>query len=167
MNKNNLIASIPFLKDCRLVQPELNTIDTFVTLSGGSVKLQFLAGLGSRQGRVKLPLICDDIGLQLASLEDLLATKLNTIQGRAQLKDYVDIYALLRNGLSLEYGLGCAQAIYGKPFDPATSLKALTSYVDGDLQEVPLEIKKYLTKQAIHVESIPIIQPLIMPTHSH
>jgi len=164
LNRDVLIEAMPFLRGCRLVQPEINTIDTFIVSDLGTVKIQFLAGLKARQGRIKNPLICEDNKLQLASLDDLFATKLNTIQARAQLKDYLDIYAMLQGGLSLEYGLACAQAIYGNCFDPATSLKALTSYNDGDLSETPLDVKNHLTKQAIKVKNIPVVKAIISPS---
>lgn len=120
----------------------------------------FLAGLGSRQGRVENPLWCEDNGLRVASLRDLLATKLNTIQARAEVKDYLDIAAILKTGISLEEGLGCSQAVFGKQFDPGTSLRALCSYRDGNLSETPEAVRTYLTQLAVRVNEIPVIQPL-------
>ncbi len=57
------------------------------------------------------PVVDTRHGIQLASLEDLLALKLATITQRAQWKDYFDIAALLRAGLSLADGLAKAQAL--------------------------------------------------------
>lgn len=86
-----------------------------------------------------------------------MATKLNTIQHRAECKDYIDIDALIQSGLSLEKGLGCAVAVYGKLFDPASSLRALCSYRDGDLNELDLTIQRRLCVSARSVESIPSV----------
>src|SRR5665811_1418998 len=61
------------------------------------------------------------------------ATKLKTIQLRAQAKDYQDIAAWLDTGLSLAEALAAAGAIYGKEFNGALSLKALSYFEDGDL----------------------------------
>lgn len=160
LHKNALLAALPFLGDARIVQPEINTLDCYVNTAEGPVKIQFLAGLGTRQGRVEEPLRCVGNGLRVASLRDLLAAKLNTIQARAEVKDYVDITAILKTGLSLEEGLGCSQAVFGKGFDPGTSLRALCSYRDGNLAETPKEVRAYLTQLAVRVNDIPIIQPL-------
>jgi len=160
LNKNDLLNSFPLLTQHPLVQPEINTINSFIELPEGVVKLQFLTGLGNRQKRIESPLIAKDNQLKIASLRDLFATKLNTIQQRAECKDYLDIDALIRSGLSLEEGLGCAIAVFGKQFDPATSLRALCSYRDGDLNELDNEIKIRLSAAARLVESIKKIDPI-------
>jgi len=160
LNRNELINHFTALEKGTLVQPEINTIDCILDFPEGSVKLQFLGGLRNRQKRVDHPIIATDNQLAIAALKDLFATKLNTIQHRAACKDYIDIHALIKSGLSLEVGLGCAMAVYGKIFDPATSLKALCSYRDGDLQELDHKIKKFLSKQAASIETIPIIKPI-------
>ena len=159
LDKNQLITSFPLLKKYNLVQPEINTIDCIIDFPEGPIKLQFLAGLGNKQKRIATPIIADDNQLQIASLEDLFATKLNTIQHRAECKDYIDIDAIIRSGLSLEKGLGYAVAVYGKSFDPATSLRALCSYRDGNLNELQNAIKTRLSSHAAAVENIPKIKP--------
>lgn len=55
---------------------------------------------------------------------------------RAESKDYIDIAALLKSGITIAEGLACARAIYGKNFDPRTSLRALCSYRDGNLPQL-------------------------------
>lgn len=159
LNKDKLISQFPLLKQYQLVQPELNTIDCIIDFKEGSIKLQFLANLGERQKRIETPVIADN-QLQIASLKDLFATKLNTIQHRAECKDYIDIDAIIKSGISLEEGLGCAIAIYGKSFDPASSLRALCSYRDGNLSELRPEIKNHLSARAAAVEKIPVIKCL-------
>ena len=159
LNKDKLITHFSLLKQYNLVQPELNTIDCIIDFPEGSVKLQFLAGLGDKQKRIALPLIAEDNQLQIASLKDLFATKLNTIQHRAECKDYIDIDAIIQAGLSLEEGLGCAAAVYGKSFDPATSLRALCSYRDGNLNELKKDLRERLMFQAAAVENIPDVRP--------
>lgn len=158
LNKEKLVAEFSLLQQYNLVQPEINTIDCIVDFPEGPVKLQFLANLGQRQKHVSAPIIAKDNQLQIASLRDLFATKLNTIQHRAECKDYLDIHALMQSGLSLAEGLGCAVAVYGKTFDPASSLRALCSYRDGNLNELRTEVINYLSQQAAAVENIPIIQ---------
>lgn len=160
LNKNDLLNSFPLLAQHPLVQPEINTINSFIELPEGIVKLQFLTGLGNRQKRIEPPLVAEDNQLKIASLRDLFATKLNTIQHRAECKDYIDIDALIRSGLSLAEGLGCAVAVYGKQFDPATSLRALCSYRDGDLNELDTDIKIRLSTAARLIETIKKIDPI-------
>lgn len=159
LDRNKLLTSLTFLDETQWVQPEINTLNCNVKMTDGFVKLQFLAGLGDRQGRVEDPLVCEDNGIHVASLRDLLATKLNTIQMRAEIKDYLDIDAMLQHGLTLADGLGCATAIYGSHFDPATSLRALCSYRDGDLPQVPTVIRDRLVKVAVATDNIPEVKP--------
>jgi hypothetical protein len=156
LDKNVLLKVFPLLAEHKMVQPEINTVNSFIDLPEGMVKLQFLAGLGERQKQIAPVSIAEDNGIQIASLQDLFATKLNTIQHRAECKDYIDIDALIQIGkISLEEGLAYAIAVYGQSFDPATSLRALCSYREGDLSELEPTIKKRLSNAAINVNEIP------------
>lgn len=155
LNKETLLQQFPLLTQHSLIQPELNTINSFIDSPEGNVKIQFLAGLGKRQKTIAPPVIASDNNLKIASLKDLMATKLNTIQHRAECKDYMDIDALILSGLNLEMGLSCAVAVYGKSFDPASSLRALCSYRDGDLNELDKRIQQRLCASARAVENIP------------
>ena len=159
LDRNKLLSEVSFLNRSRLVQPEINTLDCYLEIDNETVKFQFLTGLNKRQGRVENPLICEDNKLQVASLRDLFATKLNTIQMRAEIKDYIDIDALLNNGLSLTDGLACARAIYGPLFDPSTSLRALCSYQDGDLPQINPSIRERLMKASLEIDTIPTVKP--------
>jgi hypothetical protein len=153
-------SSLPFLKTSQIVQPDLNTLDIILETDDGFVKFQFLAGLSKRQARVEPILLCEDNQLQVASLRDLFATKLNTIQARAEIKDYFDIDALLLNGFDLADALACAKAVFGPSFDPSTSLRALCSYRDGDLVELDKKIQQRLIKAASAVKAIPIVDAI-------
>jgi hypothetical protein len=62
--------------------------------------------------RVQDPDIAEENGIQIASLLDVLASKLKTLQSRAEAKDYRDIVSSFDAGLSLAEGLGPAAAIY-------------------------------------------------------
>ena len=139
----------------KILHPEVNTLNCFVHIAGSEVKLQFLTGLGSRLGQVEYPQRCIENKVKIASLRDLMATKLNTIQARAEIKDYIDIDAMLAAGISLMDGLACAQAVHGVQFDVATSLRALCSYRDGDLPRVPKAVQTRLIEAATTVDKIP------------
>lgn len=104
--------------------------DTLVLLVSG-VKLSFFGGM--RFGRVGDPRLTTDGVAEVASLEDLLAHKLKVILQRAEKKDYEDIAAMLRAGMSLPRGLSAARLFFRSAFQPAESLKALAYFKDGDL----------------------------------
>jgi hypothetical protein len=126
--EDELLRALPFLENALLVQKERNT-RSFVTESG--VKLSFFGEI--RFGRVGEPLFTSDGILQAASLEDLMATKLAVIMQRVKAKDYKDIAAMLRNGVSLEKGLAGAAALYGARFPPSESVRTMTYFQGGNL----------------------------------
>ena len=94
------------------------------------------------------PDVAPDNGLQVASLLDLVATKLKTIQQRAEAKDYRDIDAALGAGISLADGLAAATAVYGKAFNPLATLKALAYFKDGNLPTLSAELQDRLLRAA-------------------
>ena len=147
---------ISYLKDAEMSQFQDNTLTAFVDRSG-PVKLSFFGSLGMK--RVHDPDIAEENGIQVASMLDLLASKLRTIQARAQAKDYKDVAAAIHAGLTLAEGLAAATAIYGKEFNGALSLKALTFFEDGDLPSLPTHEQKMLTSAAIAVnlKELPIV----------
>src|SRR6478752_8910927 len=127
---DSLRASIPYLKHGEVTQFQDNTLTATVDRNG-PVKVSFFGSLGIKH--VQDPDIVEENGIQVASMLDLLASKLKTVQSRAEAKDYRDIVGTLNAGLTLAEGLAAAAAIYGKEFNGALSLKALTFFADGDL----------------------------------
>jgi hypothetical protein len=77
-------------------------------MPSGLVKLSFFGGIGF--GRVKDPLQTRDDTLLVASLDDLMATKLKATIDRAEAKDYRDIAEMISAGVSLAAGLSAFQA---------------------------------------------------------
>jgi hypothetical protein len=144
---NALRESIPYLKHAEMTQFQDNTLTAIVDRNG-PVKLSFFGSLGIK--RVQDPDTAEN-GVQIASMLDLLASKLKTVQARAEAKDYRDIVATLNAGLTLAEGLAAAVAIYGKEFNGALSLKALTFFEDGDLPRLPSEARKKLQGAATSV----------------
>lgn len=116
----------------------------------GPVKLSFFGSLGIK--RVQDPDIIGENGIQIASMLDLLASKLKTVQSRAEAKDYRDVFGTLNAGLTLAEGLAAAAAIYGMEFNGALSLKALTFFEDGDLPRLSSEARKKLLGAATSVD---------------
>lgn len=105
-------------------------------------------------GRVGEPEITDDGILQVASLDDLMATKLKVILQRAEAKDYRDIAAMLKAGVRLAKGLTSARLMYGSNFQPSESLKAMVYFEDGDLSTLQADEKRTLVQAASAVREL-------------
>lgn len=101
------------------------------------MKVSFFGGLAL--DRINDPIRTKDRVLLVASLEDLLATKLKAILDRAEAKDYRDISAMLSAGVSLEKALGAFAVNYRR--DPALPLKAIGFFKDGDLRLFPKQTR--------------------------
>ena len=121
LNKRDIDASFPFMPTARTIQEDQNTLIVSAAMPAGPVKLSFFGGMTI--GRINAPLPTRDGVLLVASLEDLLATKLKATLDRAEAKDYRDIAAILSAGVSLERGLGAFAKMYGK--DPGLLLRAI------------------------------------------
>jgi len=126
--------------------------DTLVVRASG-VKVSFFGGLGF--GRVGDPLLTRDGTVEVASLDDLMAHKLKVVVQRAERKDYQDIVAMLRAGVSLARGLAAARLFFGKAFQPSESLKALVYFKDGDLSQLSREDRHTLIEAAAAVSDLP------------
>ena len=152
-----LLESIAYLRDARIDQRGDNTLSVVVQ-RGGPVKLAFFGDV--HMNRAGEPDAVENHGLQIASLLDLAATKLKTIQQRAEAKDYVDLAAIFRAGISLAEGLSAGRAVYGASFNIVTALKALTYFEDGNLPSLPGQVRKSLRQAAagVKLEQLPIIQ---------
>lgn len=152
---NSLRDRIPYLKNAEMTQFRNNTLTAIV--GNGPVKLSFFGSLGMK--RVQDPDVVEENEVQVASLLDLLASKLKTVQLRAEAKDYRDVLATLEAGMSLGEGLAAAAAIYGKDFNGALSLKALTFFEDGDLPRLTREVQKRLREAAtsVNLKGLPLV----------
>jgi hypothetical protein len=137
-----LLESLPFLADAKTLQMEINT-RTYSTSEG--VALSFFGNINI--GRVGEPSLTNDGGLELASLKDLMGTKLAVLLGRVESKDYRDIAAILRSGMDLHEGLSYALALYPQ-FPPAECIRALTFFESPQLQSLPKEDKEILVNAA-------------------
>jgi hypothetical protein len=152
----SLRESIPYLKHAEMIQFQDNTL-TAILDRNGPVKISFFGGVGIK--RVRDPDIVEENGVQIASMLDLLASKLKTVQARAEAKDYRDIVGMLDSGLTLAEGLAAAGAIYAKEFNGALSLKALTFFEDGDLPSLPSDTRKKLLGVAtsVNLKELPFV----------
>jgi Nucleotidyl transferase AbiEii toxin, Type IV TA system len=124
LRKGLLARALPFLAASQVVQDQVTSFTVLANNSERSpVKLSFFGGIDF--GRVGNPQMTQDGVLQVASLDDLMATKLKTMLQRVEAKDYRDVAAMIDSGVALERGLAAARQLFGSSFQPSESLKAI------------------------------------------
>jgi hypothetical protein len=151
LEKSEVEAGFPFVRNARTIQEDQNTLVVDASMPSGPVKISFFGGLSL--GRINDPLQTRDGVLLVASLEDLLATKLKAILDRAEAKDYLDISGMLAAGVSLGKALGGFAKMYRK--DPGLPLKALGFFKDGDLPSLPKADRDLLRAARDRVSDVP------------
>jgi len=156
INPDELLNGFRVLAGATIRQKAPNTLTVMVDRPT-PVKLSFF---GLRLRRVGEPEWTHDQVVRVASLRDIAGCKMAVIQTRAEAKDYLDIEALLTQGLGLGEMLGAARAIYGEQFAPLVSLKALTWFKDGNLPSLPEQVKQRLARAASEVGEITDLTPL-------
>lgn len=161
-----LREGISYLRGAEMRQFEQNTLTAIVDRDG-PVKLSFFGNL--KLNRVEDPDVIPENGIKVASLLDVAATKLATIQQRALARDYEDILALTESGVSLSKMLSAAEAVYGSTFNGALSLKALTFFADGDLPTLRSASQLRLRALAgqVDLQQIPPVQSHVGVTGGH
>ncbi|OGR15958.1 MAG: hypothetical protein A2559_07585 [Deltaproteobacteria bacterium RIFOXYD2_FULL_66_9] len=80
----------------------------------------------------------------VASVRDLLATKLKSLFDRVEPKDYLDIAEILSRGGDLLQGLSDAGTLFGKPFSPAECLRILCWFGEPELGSLPAVCRRTL-----------------------
>lgn len=136
--------------------------DTFTVLApcgdprDSPVKVSFFGAIGF--GRVGEPEWTDDHVLQVASPDDLLATKLKVLLQRVEARDYQDIAALIKAGVRLDRGLAAAREMYGRAFQPSECLKALVYFEGGDLDLLARPERETLIQAVSTVRTLPTVK---------
>jgi hypothetical protein len=155
LDRDALQAAFPRFASAIIIQDEPNTCTGMVPVSGGEVKVSFFGGITF--GRVGDPETTADGVAIIASLHDLVAQKLKVVMQRVEAKDYRDIAALIRAGISLDSGMAGAMALYGANFSPMDCAKALVHFKGGDLATVPPADRETLLKavRALRFSIIP------------
>jgi hypothetical protein len=152
-----LEGTIPFLAGAKIIQREKNTLSAIVE-RGEPVRVSFF-------GVPKLPQLAPahlvgENNLKVASLLDLAGTKASVIQVRAEAKDYLDIDALMRLGeIDLATALAAGHALYGPTFNPEVTLKALCYFDDGNLRDLPDDLKLSMIYAAreVDLDHLPVL----------
>lgn len=153
---DQLAPQAPYLRDAERVKVAPDTLICRVD-RGGPVLVSFFGGLGL--GQVAAPEQVRDMPLLVASLLDIAGTKAAVVQKRAEVKDYLDIDALMQQGIDLPTVLAAGMVVYGRKFNPLITLKAL-SYFD-DLPMLPSAVRSRLSKavEAVDATKLPALTP--------
>ena len=150
---DQLVKDVPYLREAERVQVAPDTLTCRIERNG-SILVSFFGGLGL--GQVAPREQAGGRSLHVASLLDIAGTKVAVIQKRAEVKDYLDIDALLQNGLDLSVLLAAGRVVYGNSFNPLIALKAL-SYFD-DVPTLPHDVRKRL------LAAVEAVDPVGIPT---
>ncbi len=149
-DSDQLLDSIPFLHNAKIVQKSPNTLTAIVD-RGGAVQVSFFGV--PKLKRIQKPHIVTETNLRIATLLDLAGTKAAVVQKRAEAKDYIDIDAIIQHGkIDLPQALSAAGLIYGSQFNPELTLKALSFFGDGNLDSVTKEIQLRLAEAIRNVD---------------
>jgi hypothetical protein len=153
LDKEEVRARFGFVKGSAIVQDAPNTLVVLAGMPSGSVKISFFGGIGF--GRINDPMPTTDGVMLVASLEDLLATKLKATLDRAEAKDYRDIAEMISAGVSLPRGLAAFRAMFGG--EPAQVLRAIGFFDDGDLRSLSAADRRILREARDRVGTLPNI----------
>lgn len=151
-----LVREIPYLAGAEQVQVESHTLTCRVE-RGGPVLVSFFGNLALGEVAARDP--AEGSKVHVASLLDVAGTKALTVQQRAQARDYLDIDALMLNGVELPRLLAAGSVVYGRSFNPLLTLKAL-SYFD-DVPTLPGDVQERLRRAvaAVDPSNLPVLTP--------
>lgn len=152
IDRDRLRQDLPFLNSAEVRQ---DGGETFVLETSSHVKLSFFGGLNL--GHVEAPEVTNDEISLVASLKDLMATKLKVILQRSEWKDYHDIATMITAGVPVDEGLAAAELIYRPQFPPQIALRAMVYFEDGDLKRLSASDRKILIEAASSVRQIPSV----------
>jgi Nucleotidyl transferase AbiEii toxin, Type IV TA system len=150
-----LLQRVPYLRDSVVRQSAANTLSVTVD-RGDPVQLSFFGGLGL--GQVAPVGVAEGPRLKIAALIDLAGMKAAVVTQRAELRDYLDIHALMTEAnITLPEMLAAGTIIYGTQFSPLLSLKAIAYHDDAALAELPKNVRHDL------IEAVKATDPQRMP----
>jgi hypothetical protein len=139
-----LLEGLPCLKGAEVRKSSANNLTVTVD-RGGPVQLSFFGNFDL--GQVAPTELAEGPQFQVASLVDLAGMKAAVVTQRAEIKDYLDIHALLtKANISLSTMLAAGTIIYGSEFNPLVSLKAISFHDDPGLANLSQEIRRSLAK---------------------
>jgi hypothetical protein len=139
---HSLLEGVPYLKDAVVRRSAANNLTVTVD-RGGPVQLSFFGKLGL--GQVAVEEVAEGSRLKVAALIDLAGMKAAVVTQRAEVRDYLDIHALLtKANISLPEMLAAGAVIYGTEFNPLLSLKAISYHDDPGLAALSQDVRRDL-----------------------
>jgi Nucleotidyl transferase AbiEii toxin, Type IV TA system len=151
LDKDQIRATFEFVNGAAVLQDAPDSLVVVAEMPSGPVKISFFGGIGF--GRVNDPLrTCDDI-LLVASLDDLMATKLKATLDRAEAKDYRDIAEMISAGVSLPAGVSAFSAMFDG--EPSQVLRSIGYFEDGDLHTLARSDRQLLRNARDRIGQLP------------
>lgn len=151
LDKDQIRRAFGFINGAAILQDAPDTLVVLAEMPSGPVKISFFGSI--RFGRVKDPLLTRDGVLLVASLDDLMATKLKATLDRAETKDYRDIAEMISTGVSLPAALSAFREMFNG--EPAQVLRALGFFDDGDLNTLGRMDRELLRNARDRVGQLP------------
>jgi Nucleotidyl transferase AbiEii toxin, Type IV TA system len=153
LDKDQVRDAFGFVRRATILQDAPDTLVVLAEMPSGLVKVSFFGGIGF--GRVNDPLQTRDGILLVASLDDLMATKLKATLDRAEAKDYRDIAEMISAGVSLPAGLSAFKQMFDG--EPAQVLRALGYFEDGDLATLDKADQNLLRNARDKIQGLPAV----------
>jgi hypothetical protein len=155
---DELARNLSYLKGAERVQVAPNTLTCRVDRDG-PVLVSFFGALGL--GQVTASEAVRGLPLQVASLLDIAGTKAAVVQKRAEVKDYLDLDALLQHGIGLPAILAAGEVVYGRSFNPLVTLKALCYFNDVPTLPVAERARLSAAVAEVDVTRLPALTPFV------
>jgi nucleotidyltransferase AbiEii toxin of type IV toxin-antitoxin system len=151
LDKDQIRAAFDFINGAAVLQDAPDSLVVVAEMPSGSVKVSFFGGIGF--GRVNDPLQTRDGILLVASLDDLMATKLKATLDRAEAKDYRDIAGMISAGVSLPAGVSAFSAMFDG--EPSQVLRSIGYFEDGDLHGLAESDRQLLRNARDRIGQLP------------
>jgi hypothetical protein len=151
LDKDRIRGAFGFISGAAILQDAPDTLVVLAEMQSGPVKVSFFGGVGF--GCVNDPLRTSDDILLVASLDDLMATKLKATQDRAEAKDYRDIAEMISAGVSLPVGVSAFSAMFHG--EPSQVLRSIGYFEDGDLDTLARADQELLRDARDRVGKLP------------
>jgi hypothetical protein len=151
LDKDHLRAAFGLINGAAVLQDAPDTLVVLAQMPSGPVKISFFGRIAF--GRINDPVPTADGILLVASLDDLMATKLKATLDRAEARDYRDISQMISAGVSLPAGLSAFRQMFNG--EPAQVLRALGFFGDGDLKTLAKADQELLRHSRDRVGQLP------------
>lgn len=154
----SLLEMLPYLKGAVVRKSAANNLTVTVD-RGDPIQLSFFGNLDL--GQVAAAEFAEGPRFRAASLIDLAGMKVAVVTQRAEVRDYLDIHALMTKAdIPLPQMLAAGAIIYGSEFNPLLSLKAISYHADPTLADLSKQVRREL------IEAVQATDPARLPALS-